>query len=268
MVKFYPLKKIMQIAFISDIHANLPALEEFLKAIKWQKVDMIYCLGDVVNQNVWNNEVVELLGKNNIVVIQGNHDEGIASGRKNFSFSYSSRETEKCGKEAIEYTLTQITDENKNILASYPREKRLIYQAKNGQSLKLLLTHGIPGDFNTRLYRFLPKDRFAEIINDAGVDILLTGNTHSPHHIIIPVESEEGTIFKHAINPGAIGKANDGDWRSSYAIISFHPEMDLHKNKDAVQVDFYRLEYDLDKAVKALQHSPLSILYAGYLIGG
>jgi hypothetical protein len=44
--------------------------------------------------------------------------------------------------------------------------------------------------------------------------------------------------------------------------------MDLHKNPDAVQVDFYRLEYDLDKAVKAIQNSPLSILYAGYLIGG
>lgn len=258
----------MKIAFISDIHANLPALEEVLKAIKGQKVDMIYCLGDIVNQNVWNNEVVQLLKENNIMVIQGNHDAGIGAGKKNFEFSFSSPETIKCGKEAIQYTLAQITNENKNILASYPPEKKLVYHTKDGQSLKLLLTHGITGDFNKRLYRFLPKDHFAKIINDADVDILLTGNTHSPHHIIIPVESEEGTIFKHAVNPGAIGKANDGDWRSSYAIITFHPEMDLHKNPDAVQVDFYRLEYDLDKAVKALQHSPLSILYAGFLIGG
>lgn len=258
----------MKIAFISDIHANLPALEEALKAIKRQGVDMIYCLGDVVNQNVWNNEVVQLLQKNKITVIQGNHDAGIGAGKKIFPFSYSSRETEKCGKEAIEYTLNQITDENRNILASYPLEKLLEYKTKNGQVLKILLTHGVPGDFNKRLYRFLPKNRFAEILNDAGVDILLTGNTHSPHHIIVSVESEEGTAFKHAINPGAIGKTNDGDWRSSYAIITFHPEMDLHKNPDAVQVDFYRLEYDLDKAVKAIQNSPLSILYAGYLIGG
>lgn len=258
----------MKIAVISDIHANLPALEEVLKAIKGQKADQVYCLGDIVNQNVWNNEVVQLLKENNIMVIQGNHDAGIGAGKKNFEFSFSSPETIKCGKEAIQYTLAQITNENKNILASYPLEKKLVYHTKDGQSLKLLLTHGIPGDFNKRLYRFLPKDHFAKIINDADVDILLTGNTHSPHHIIIPVESEEGTIFKHAVNPGAIGKANDGDWRSSYAIITFHPEMDLHKNPDAVQVDFYRLEYDLDKAVKALQHSPLSILYAGFLIGG
>ena len=258
----------MKIAFISDIHANLPALEEVLKAIKKQVVDKVYCLGDVVNQNVWNNEVIELLEENKIMVIQGNHDAGIAAGKKDFSFSYSSHDTEKCGKEAIEYTLNQITEKNKTILGGYHKEQRLVFQVKNGQSLKMLLTHGIPGDFNKRLYRFSPKDQFSKIISDAEVDILLTGNTHSPHHIIIPVDSEEGTIFKHAINPGAIGKANDGDWRSSYAIITFHTEMDLHKDKDAVQVDFYRLEYDLDKVVKAIQHSPLSILYAGYLIGG
>lgn len=258
----------MKIAFISDIHANLPALQEVLKAIKKQAVDMIYCLGDVVNQNVWNNEVVELLEENKIMVIQGNHDAGIAAGKKNFSFSYSSPDTEKCGKEAIEYTLNQITPKNKDILASYHKEQRLVFQFKDGQSLKMLLTHGIPGNFNKRLYRFLPKDQFAKILNDADVDILLTGNTHSPHHIIIPVESLEGTIFKHAVNPGAIGKANDGDWRSSYAIITFHPQMDLHKNSNAVQVDFYKLEYDIDTVVKAIQNSKLSLLYAGYLIGG
>lgn len=258
----------MKIAFISDIHANLPALEEVLKALHSQKVDAIYCLGDVVNQNVWNNEVIELLQKNRIMVIRGNHDAGIGENRKNFEFSFSSRETLQCGKEAIVYTLEQVTTENKAILNSYPLQKTLIFKTNNGQSLKLMLTHGIPGDYNKRLYRFLQKEKFAKIINDADVDILLTGNTHSPHHIIIPVESEDGTIYKHAINPGAIGKANDGDWRSSYAIITFHPEMDLHKNPDALEVDFYRLKYDLDKAVKAIQHSPLSILYAGFLIGG
>ncbi|MGN6541516.1 MAG: metallophosphoesterase family protein [Ginsengibacter sp.] len=258
----------MRIAVISDIHANLPALEEVLKALRSQNVDAVYCLGDVVNQNVWNNEVITLLKENNIFVIKGNHDAGIGADKRNFEFSFSSRDTEKSGKEAIEYTLQQVTPENKAILNSYHLEKKLVYHSKDGQSLKLLLTHGVPGDFNQRLWRFLPKDRFAQIMQDADVDILLTGNTHSPHHIIIPVESEGETIYKHAINPGAIGKTNDGDWRSSYAIITFHPEKDLHKEKEAVQVDFYRLEYDLDRAVKAIQNSPLSILYAGFLIGG
>jgi len=56
----------MQIAVISDIHANLPALEEVLKALQKQQVSHIYCLGDLVNQNVWNNEVIELLQEKKI----------------------------------------------------------------------------------------------------------------------------------------------------------------------------------------------------------
>lgn len=258
----------MRIAVISDIHANLPALEEVLKALQREKVNHIYCLGDLVNQNVWNNEVIELLQEKKIEVIQGNHDAGIGAGKKRFPFSYSSRDTEKCGYEAIEYTLQQVTEENKSILAFYPKEKRLVYHAPNGETLKLLLTHGVPGNMNERLYRFMHKSHFAKILNDANTDILLTGNTHSPHHIIIPVETEDGTIYKHAINPGAVGKCNDGDWRSSYVIITLHQDKDLHKDPDAVQADFYKLSYDLDKVVKAIQHSPLSILYAGYLIGG
>jgi predicted phosphodiesterase len=258
----------MRIAIISDIHANLPALDEVLRSLQRQKVDDIYCLGDVVNQHVWNNEVIELLADKKIEVIQGNHDAGIGAGKKKFPFSYSSRDTEKCGFEAIEYTLNQVTEKNKAILASYPKEKKIIYHSDSGEPLKLLLTHGVPGNMNERLYRFMHKSHFAEILNNADVDILLTGNTHSPHHIIIPVENEDGVIYKHAINPGAVGKAGDGDWRSSYAILTLHGDMDLHKTPDAVEVDFYRLSYDLDKAVKALQHSPLSILYAGFLIGG
>jgi predicted phosphodiesterase len=258
----------MRIAIISDIHANLPALEEVLRSLQRQKVDSIYCLGDVVNQNVWNNEVIELLADKKLEVIQGNHDAGIGAGKNKFPFSYSSRDTEKCGFEAIEYTLNQVTEKNKAILTSYPKEKKIIYHSATGEPLKLLLTHGVPGNMNERLYRFMHKSHFAEILNNADEDILLTGNTHSPHHIIIPVENEDGVTYRHAINPGAVGKAGDGDWRSSYVILTLHADMDLHRNPDAVQVDFYRLSYDLDKAVKALQHSPLSILYAGFLIGG
>jgi predicted phosphodiesterase len=42
----------MRIAVIGDIHANLPALEEVLNGIDSQNVDFIYCLGDLVRQNV------------------------------------------------------------------------------------------------------------------------------------------------------------------------------------------------------------------------
>ncbi|HVZ97254.1 MAG TPA: metallophosphoesterase family protein [Chitinophagaceae bacterium] len=258
----------MRIGIISDIHANLPAIEEVLKALHRQGVTKIYCLGDTVNQNVWNNEVIELLLEKNIPVIQGNHDAGIGKGLQRFPFSFSSRETEKIGFEAIRYTLQQVTDENKKVLLSYPEKKQLTYHYADGKTLSMLLAHGVPGNMNERLYRFLPKKYFEKIIRDTGADVLLTGNTHSPHHLIIPFQTKEGVVYKHAINPGAVGKAGDGDWRASYAIITLEQNKDLLAHPEALQVDFYRLTYDIDKAVKAIQHSPLNIMYAGFLLGG
>lgn len=258
----------MRIAVISDIHANLPALEEVLKAINAQKPDAIYCLGDVVNQNLWNNEVVELMQEQKIKVVQGNHDKGIAAGQKTFPFSYTFPDAKQWGLEAIAFTLNQMTEKNRSVLASYPASRRLVYKSPNGESLKLLLTHGSPKDVNESLYFFTDKNYFSSIMQEADTDILLTGNTHRPHHIIIPVENNGTTIYKHAINPGSVGKPGDGDWRSSYVIITLSSNKSLHTDPDAVQVDFYRLKYDLGKVVKAIKKSKLPIYYGGCLISG
>lgn len=257
----------MRLGIISDIHANLPALEEVLKALHRQEVDKIFCLGDTVNQNVWNNEVISLLQERGITVVQGNHDAGIGKNQRQFPFSYSSRETEKIGFDAINYTLQQVTDENKKVLLSYPEKLQMTYHYFGDKKLNILLAHGVPGDMNERLYRFLPKKYFEKIFRESGADILLTGNTHSPHHIIIPFETREGIVYKHAINPGAVGKSGDGDWRASYAIITLKPGSDLLSEREALHVDFYRLKYDIDKVLKAIQHSPLDIMYAGFLLG-
>jgi len=48
----------MRIALFSDVHANLPALQAALKSIEEQKLDAIYCLGDLVGYNIWANEVI------------------------------------------------------------------------------------------------------------------------------------------------------------------------------------------------------------------
>lgn len=64
----------MKIAFFSDIHANLPALEAFLIDLASENVDAIYCLGDLVGYNVWPNEVLNERRKRNIPTIMGNHD--------------------------------------------------------------------------------------------------------------------------------------------------------------------------------------------------
>jgi len=147
----------MRIAVISDIHANLPALEEVLAGIDMQKPDLVYCLGDLVNQNVWNNEVVEMIRRRNIRCIKGNHDDGIANGKTYFKFSHTSPEAQQWGREAIAYTLQHITNENKNFLAALPLQLHITIEQKNEQPFILTFMHGSPLGINNRIFRFMPQ---------------------------------------------------------------------------------------------------------------
>ncbi|WP_396189312.1 metallophosphoesterase family protein [Flavobacterium sp.] len=64
----------MKLAIISDIHANFPALEETLKSIQENDVDVNYCLGDLEGYNIWPNAVINEIKKYKIPTIAGNHD--------------------------------------------------------------------------------------------------------------------------------------------------------------------------------------------------
>jgi predicted phosphodiesterase len=61
----------MKIAFISDIHANLPALEAVFEDLDQQKPDHIYCLGDLIGYHIWPEETVRLIRERNIPTLMG-----------------------------------------------------------------------------------------------------------------------------------------------------------------------------------------------------
>lgn len=177
----------MRIAVISDIHANLPALEEVLKGIDSQHPDALFCLGDLVNQNVWNNEVIDIMRHRKIPTIKGNHDDGIAQGKHFFPFSYTFPDAKEWGKEAIEFTLSHITKENQLFLEQLPSNFRLKLIQKEERPYYILMTHGGPRDINEKFYHFTPKKEFEEALTVANADILITGNTHRPyHHLSFP----------------------------------------------------------------------------------
>lgn len=258
----------MKIAFISDIHANLPALEAVLQGIDSQAPDTIFCLGDLVNQNVWNNEVVELIRSRGIRSVRGNHDNGIALGKKFFRFSYTFPEAKKWGIEAIDYTLRTILPENRAFLGQLPLSLRLKVDQKDGTPFTLLLVHGSPNDIHESLHRFLPRQQFQSILEDCGVDLLVCGNTHRPYYYTFSWEKDGQTIYRHVLNPGSVGRPKDGDWRPCYALVTFDTSRNLSTTPDAVKVDFYRISYDLGKAVKAIKNSTLSVYYGSCLITG
>lgn len=258
----------IKIAIISDIHANLPALEAVLEAIDTQKPEAIFCLGDLVNQNVWNNEVVDLIRGRKIRTVVGNHDNGIAHGKRHFSFSYTFPEAYQWGIEAIGYTLRTIRKENQEFLASLPLRLRLGITQKDGRQFIILLVHANPFDLEERLYRYTSKDRFREILEKVKADMLISGHTHCPYHHILSLEENNETVYRHVLNPGSVGRPKDGDWRPSYVLLTLDDQKPLQTDAGAVKVDFYRVKYDLGRAVKAIRKSELSVYYGSCLITG
>ena len=66
-----------KVAFVSDVHANLEALQAVLAKL----VDMsIYCLGDIVGYGASPNEVIALLRSRGVTSVLGNHDYAVITG--------------------------------------------------------------------------------------------------------------------------------------------------------------------------------------------
>ena len=101
----------MKILVISDVHANIYALNAVLE--KESDADRIICAGDLVNYGYFPHEVIETFKKLNIPTVCGNHDLEIVRNA-----------TLKSGEKAIgftKFTVEHVTDEDVKYLASLPR---------------------------------------------------------------------------------------------------------------------------------------------------
>src|SRR6187397_2203685 len=79
----------MRVAVLSDIHANLPALDAVLAEVP--SVDGIWQLGDVVGYGPHPDEVVARLRDIGAVGVRGNHDAAALGGREIESFNVDAR---------------------------------------------------------------------------------------------------------------------------------------------------------------------------------
>ena len=255
----------MKIAVFSDVHANLPALRAVYAHALTQNTDGIYCLGDLVNQNVWNNETVDFIRSHNIPCVRGNHDEGIGNNKSNFNFSFSMDDELKWGKEASVYTLPRTSAENKEWLTRLPIKLQLKVRTKHDE-LKITLTHGTPQSNTERIYRFYPSSQLLQILDEEDIDVLLIGNTHASFHKEIIKENNGQIFYKHIINPGSVGCPKDGSWHACYAVVSIDEQRDFFRESDAVEVQFFRLDYDINTVIKEIKKSGLPIYYGGRLL--
>jgi predicted phosphodiesterase len=256
----------MKIALFSDIHANLPALEAFFKDVDSRQPDAIYCLGDLVGYNIWPNEVIREIRKRRIPTIAGNYDFGIGRDIDDCGCAYKT-DTEKAnGAVSISYTNQIVQDEERKYLRTLPAHIKVEFQLNNDK-LNLLLVHGSPRKINEYLFEDREEKSLLRIMEDADANIMCFGHTHKPYHRILPGQPEDNPHYRHAINIGSVGKPKDGDSRGGYVMLHINENSRI-QDRESIQVEFIRFTYDVEKAAKAVEDSPLPDAYAESLRKG
>jgi predicted phosphodiesterase len=247
----------MKYALISDVHANLPALEAVLADIRARlDVTATYHLGDLVGYAPWPDETVDLIQSHGIAGVAGNYDSTVGTDYKHCGCRYEDPRQEELSHISYGWTRQHVSPSTKQFLAGLPFRIDLLPKGGHLTGPRVVLVHGTP-TLNTLYWTAdRPDDFCLKMANQAGAkvgDVIAFGHTHIPWH------REVGGI--HFVNTGSVGRPKDGDWRAGYVL--------LEVGSGPVQVDVIRVEYDLERAMTAIRKSALPDDFAEYLrVGG
>lgn len=253
----------MKLAVISDIHANLPALEAVLADIETRQAQALYCLGDLVGYAPWPNEVVQTIWANRIPTIAGNYDHGVGLGSDDCGCAYQTEKDQMLGAESIAYTNSVVTDEVRRYLRTLPRHLELTL-GQDDPAAKLLMVHGSPRRINEYLFEDRPDSSLLRMMERAGADVMLFGHTHKPYHKVLEYEAKGEKHYRHAINTGSVGKPKDGDPRGCYILLDI-PNGFAGSSPTSLTVEFVRVSYPVEEAALAVEKSPLPDEFAQML---
>ena len=253
----------MTIAFFSDVHGNLPALQAVLADLDQRRPDLVFCLGDLLGYAPWPNEVVNEVRRRGIPTLAGNYDQGIGLASSDCGCAYQTDTDKGLGAQSIAYTNAIVGDDERRYLRLLPKHMRLDFQDEPC-TLSLLMVHGSPRRINQYLFEDFPEGSFLRLLEGAGADILLFGHTHKPYHRALPYEHEGETRYRHALNIGSVGKPKDGDARAAYLLLHLDQTTKL-TDADSVRSELIRVEYDVEQAAVAVEASPLPNEYADML---
>ena len=245
----------MKYALISDIHANLPALDAVLADLDARDdVDAVYHLGDLVGYAPWPNEVVARLRERGVAGVAGNYDSTTATDYAHCGCKYEDARQEELSHLSYAWTRAHVSPDAKRWLGGLPFRIDLRPRGGHTGGPHVILVHGNPV-LNTVYWTADRSDDFclkmAEHLGAHAGDVVAFGHTHIPWHRAV------GGI--HFVNTGSVGRPKDGDPRCSYALVAV---------ADDVDVEIVRLEYDVARAAAAIRASELPDEFAAYLETG
>ena len=226
----------MRILIISDVHANLTALDAVLEDAG--DFECVWCLGDLVGYGPDPNECIERIRAfPNVHCMKGNHDAAILGEIDIQAFNYEARAS-------LAWLESELSESNKRWLADL--EERLIFD-------EVTLVHGSPR--NPVWEYILDLGAARENMHKFDTHICLVGHTHLPGlyqmldedpgstRSYLLSEGEPFTInAKSILNPGSVGQPRDNDPRSAYLI--YDDEANLWT--------FHRIPYDVKQVQKRI----------------
>jgi putative phosphoesterase len=233
------------VAVITDIHANLPALEAALDRIDELGIERIYCGGDLVGYGPHPNEVVARIAEREIPAIYGNYDYAIARDLDDCGCAYITPHDRELGQRSVIWTLAHTDAGSKAFMRELPFDLRFRVGAAD-----VHLVHGSPRKVNEYLFEDKPASLYERLAAAETGPVLVFGHTHKPW-----VHSYGGVRF---VNCGSVGKPKDGDPRGAFAILT--------ATGAGVDVTIERIEYDAAAVAREVAASGLPAEFADKLL--
>jgi putative phosphoesterase len=234
-----------RVAVITDVHANLPALEAALARIDELGIERIYCGGDLVGYGPHPNEVCALIADRAIPTIYGNYDHAIARDHDDCGCAYVTPEDRELGQRSVEWTLANTDRASKTFMRGLPFDLRLEVASKS-----VHLVHGTPRKVNEYLFEDKPASLYERLAATERGDALVFGHTHKPW-----VRAHGGVLF---VNCGSVGKPKDGDPRAAFAL--------LEDAGGRLEVTIERVGYDAEAVAGEVCAAGLPSEYAERLL--
>lgn len=245
----------MRLMVFSDIHGNFEALQSVLKDAEEKNVHRSICIGDLIGYGPYPNECIDLARTiKKCRFLAGNHDVAALWQTSPYGMSASA-------KEAILWTMDQLSEKNKKFLKELPDRIELP---------DMTFAHANP--YNPRGWRYVLDRKYAlRSFAATSCRHLFIGHSHRPlvitrkHFFSIDLQkitdSPEIRIKdkkRRIINCGSVGQPRDRDTRACYLIFD--------TSKQAIE--FYRVTYDIEKTVQAIRSANLPVSIHKRLLKG
>ena len=233
------------VAIITDIHANLPALRAALARIDELGIEEIYCGGDLVGYGPHPNEVCALIAEREIPTIYGNYDYAIARDLHDCGCAYITPHDREIGQESVEWTLEHTDQRSKAWMRDLPFDLHF-----NVGETNVHLVHGSPRKVNEYLFEDKPASLYERLAAAEDDHVLAFGHTHKPW-----IREHGGVLF---VNCGSVGKPKDGDARGAFAVLS--------PTDAGVDARIERVSYDAESVAAQVRESGLPSEFAEKLL--